>query len=94
MHGKWYFADPSAIPTGLEVPPGNGALESLASLTSLSPSCLCYPYCLLIVSGTHIKTLRGGVPVMAQWLTNPTRNQEAESSIAGLAQWVKDLALL
>ena len=34
-----------------------------------------------------------GVPVMAQWLTNPTRNHEVEGSIPGLDQWVKDLAL-
>ena len=34
-----------------------------------------------------------GVPVMAQWLTNPTRNDEVASSIPGLAQWIKDLAL-
>ena len=35
-----------------------------------------------------------GVPVVAQWLMNPTRNQEVLGLIPGLAQWVKDLALL
>ena len=36
---------------------------------------------------------RGGVPVLAQWLTDPTRNCEEVGSIPGLAQWVQDLAL-
>ena len=35
-----------------------------------------------------------GVSIVAQWLTNPTRNHEVTGLIPALAQWVKDLALL
>ena len=34
-----------------------------------------------------------GVPVVAQWLTNPTRNYEVAGSIPALAQWVNNPAL-
>ena len=40
------------------------------------------------------KSLQTGVPVVAQGLTNPTRNYEVEGLIPGLAQWVKDPAAL
>ena len=43
--------------------------------------------------GTPFKKNFFGVPVVAQWLTNPTRNHEVAGSIPGLAQWVKDPAL-
>ena len=42
----------------------------------------------------HIKRIQSpGVPVVAQWLTNLTRNHKVVGSIPGLVQWVKDLAL-
>ena len=41
-----------------------------------------------------LKSTKLGVPVVAQWLTNPTRNHEVVGSTPALAQWVNDLALL
>ena len=36
-----------------------------------------------------IKNNQPGVPIVAQWLTNPTRNHEVSGSIPALAQRVK-----
>ena len=40
------------------------------------------------------KKEKKGVPVVAQWLMNPTRNPEVVGSIPGLAHWIEDPALL
>ena len=41
----------------------------------------------------YLRSYRVGVPVVAKWLMNPTRNHEVAGSIPDLAQWVKDLVL-
>ena len=41
----------------------------------------------------QIKEVSSGVPVVAQWLMNPTRDHEVAGSIPGLAQWINDPAL-
>ena len=41
----------------------------------------------------QVKNTTSGVPVVAQRLTNLTRNHEVEGWIPSLAQWVKDPAL-
>ena len=40
-----------------------------------------------------VKEYSVGVPVVAQWLTNPTRTHEVAGSVPALAQWVNNPAL-
>ena len=48
----------------------------------------------LAILKSYIKNQLLGVPVVVQWLTNPTRNHEVSGSIPGPDQWVKAPALL
>jgi len=43
--------------------------------------------------GNQKENKQTGVPVVVQWLTNLTRNNEVAGSVPAIAQWVNDLAL-
>ena len=53
-----------------------------------------YKQTLNIIRQGKVKLVILGVPIVAQWLTNLTRNHGVADLIPGLARWVKDLALL
>ena len=48
---------------------------------------------LILNSISNLILVKIGVPVVAQWLTNPTRNYEIAGSVPALAEWVNNPAL-
>ena len=70
------------------------ALEKWATSLIIREANLNYSEYLTPVKMTMIQKSLHGVPVVVQWLTNPTRNQEVVGSIPGLAQWIVDPVLL
>ena len=49
---------------------------------------------LLRGQGSIIKKVTCEIPVVAQWVTNPTSIHKDAGSIPGPIQWIKDLVLL
>ena len=49
---------------------------------------------LIYIDYVNLQIQNSGVPIMAQWVTNPTGIHKDVGSIPGLAQWVKDPTLL
>ena len=48
---------------------------------------------ILLEFQTHLRKEFMGVPIVAQWIKNPSSIHEDSGSIPGLGQWVKGLAL-
>ena len=65
------------------------------AIPSLLGDCFtCWTEILVTARQKPLSTNHGGVPIVVQWLTNPTRIHEDAGLISGLTQWVKDPVLL
>ena len=73
----------------LPLPPWDQGIDGSQSVAATGPMGTSTPTVTLTWSSRRDKI--PGVPVVMQWLTNPTRNHVG--LVPGLAQWVKDPAL-
>ena len=67
------------------------AYTTATATQDLSRVCDLHPWKLKLKTKQN-KTRR--IPIVVQWVTNPTTTHEDAGLIPGLAQWIKDMVLL